>query len=670
MAVELEILHPRKEESCYLYRVRNAANVRRGWLTYEIYPQKPESRTLLLIKGSEGLLEGKNLQEYAGFRDHLQREASGRVRSAKNIVNKLADGDISLPNVRVAIHRFGAVPVYVPPFEYKTEFDSDELVIQLALYPSLRKKHTRREGRAEFLSNQTEFVKALGLETSRLMQRYLEDVGECFYDIEYHLDLAGVFERAMEAERLLAESIKSKLEASLPSRASLLALDRGQVTDPFQRVSCQFFKEKTDTLLSARYARNFALYFLNELYKIVGISSRSEKYLNEFSAIRKEFDSRKGEGYYEEATRDNLDDIRTLRRALQAYHRKDYDQLNGIASDVPWVDRFIEFSQFISGLHKFTADFGLSPEMARIFISHQHEVPVAELLREQIEDWSRAGDQIWTKVLFFKSPAGPGIRSAIRRLIWMADSVNAVTPEKPFPIYGGAEKNYSWIGIEAEHGLLLRKRLLFFVEDGADVNKVQADFRGLSLNDLLAPRASIRFEDRIEGLINALRDNVFANFDVQRFSQSSESLDARALEALKAGTKEALLRRAESIIIGFLGQFTSPVQLTVSRMNRLATYPQMRPKVWFARKLVMQYPSSYNDEKSASLSVTRAWEQIKKRNLRIRDKEHRPLGLYKQRYYSGHLAMMASELLPSTQQEGVDVIVNRVLSAIDPEVDI
>lgn len=660
----MKILLPRKDDCIYRHRVEYQNNVYPCWLTYEIFPNTSRYRNLLLFKGTKSVLNENELIEYNNLYSRLINEASGNIASSKNIVNKIAEGVLSLPNVRLTIHRFGPVPVYVLPEEYNLSIRGKTFTVNLAMYPNLPRNSFSKLGREEYIKNQVEFINTLNLKTSLIFNRYLEDVGEFFYDIEYHLGLEDVFRRAHDVEKTLGESIKTKYEACLPQISYFKAYKEDKLNDHSARFLCNFFEEKSEIILTARYARSYALYFINELYKLLGITSITEHYHDEFKLIKNDFDKRLYDGFYKDCTRDNLDNLIILRNVLMAYNSKDYQILNSIKSEIKWVSQFVGFAKFISKLLNETDKFSLKPEISRIFISHQHDITVTELLKKQIDNWLKNTNNLSTTSLFFHSSGGPEIRNSIRRLIWLSDSLNTIIPNKSIPLNHTVEKPYYWLGIETEHALLLEKDVMFFVEENTDLKKIIEAFNSLNIDDLLAQHSNIPFSDRKDDLINSLSDKVFSNFSIRNFSLDFNNIDPRINEVMQRITNTIILQRAERTISGFLGQFTPEARRTAIRVQNLVPLPNKKPISWISRELYNRFPDDYNNEGDAKRIFKASWLQFRERSMNIKENNFRLIEIFDRRYYSGQIALMIKNFLPISYKKHVNEIFQRISNRI------
>lgn len=671
--MNIEILPPKPSDSCYDYRVRSGGiTLLNSRLTYELYPESPNHRNLLLIKDTRGLLTEDQHREYDELVRHLEDSQKTRFYAAKSVVNVIAEGSLKLRNVRVAIHRFGPVPVYVPPGRLPTVFHGKKIEVSLAFYPRLKKSKktdgNRKEGMAEFFSSKKEFVTSLELKTGRVFERYFEDVAEYFYDIEFHLGLTDALEKAKHIERILAESVKSKLKVCIPSCEALQAFDRDKSKDSFEpsnQTSCRFFRDHTDLLFNASFARNYALYFLNELYRLVGISSRAEQYRTRFGEIEKEFDDRTYNRYYEEATRHRLDEVGTLWRALVEYPEGNIGL--GNPGSVPlWVERFVGFAQFVADVRRLSIEKDLTPETARVFLSYHHNVAVSEALRSKIETWSKNEMGGAVRVLHFNAPPGPNLRDGIRRTIWMTDSVHPIVPSNLTHDSEKTGKDYKWIGIEAEHGLLCGKRPLFLIERGTDLQRIKDQFGQLTVEELLAPLATETIDRRLERLLNCLGNHIHCDFSL--FSTDPTQIDPQVSDALKRGVKEDLLMRCKNLILGFLGQLTPEAQRTMVRIQQLAKYPNTKTKQWLAQKLFERYEREYRKQERAGKDVTNTWNQVRNRSLHIKGKNYTLMVQPKKGQYAGDLTAIAKALLPSSWEDKAEEVVDRVVTAVDPGV--
>jgi hypothetical protein len=674
----IQIVSHKNEDSCYAVQVISQGNTYRTWLTYELHPTMPEERSLLLIKGTIDFLEEDERKAYQDLFNCLKTGVGERTEHTKSIVNLLVGGQVKLKGVRIAVHKFGPVPVYIPNKSYDIQLKSQHenvkhLKVQLALYPTmpyvLPKKHGEKGSRNqhEFMNSSSEYIKSLQIGFGRIMQRYLEDVAEDFFDIEHHLGLRRVLQRGKQAETTLTESIKAKLVKALISPRILEHYRKcnGETNDNVINSACKLFEENTNWVLTAAFARIYAQFFLNALYEQVGIESRVQQYREDLARLEGEFDARIHPGSFQDAVEDKLPDLATLLRAIKAYDSWDTSELENLHANALWAQGFVNFARFISGLRAFAREFSLTPQKCRIFISHHHNVPSTEVLKSQLTNWVDREAKETLSLLQFKTNAGPSIRPSISKLIWLSDTVNAIVPTKPVPIStGSSTKSYEWIAIEAEHGLLLNKRVRYLVEDNTSKENVIDGFKQMS-EEFLAPAPALSRETRIQRLIESFQDHVFTPFTVQNMNVSAEALDSRVSQGFKEEIKQATRFRHQELVTGFVERFPGEVQSTLARLQCLVPYPKKGPKSWLGVHLKKNWPRVYRNEEYAKQAVTRAWAAAKKQALSINGKSHYLLKLNNNRYYSGMLHRILEALMPKATQieiaEFERIVIERIL---------
>jgi hypothetical protein len=671
--MDIVINIPTKEESCYRFNIHVGGKTYTGYLSYELYPNLKSDRTLIITKiPPDDILDLSKKSEFSYFRDIIGWRKGRKFEGTKYLVNQIEEKHLKIPNVRITVHKYGAVPVYVLPKEYPVTLHNQEIKVQIALYPILPASPTHGNY-PEFITSRYEFIRSLSLGTSVIFQRYLEDVAEDFFDIEHNLSMRQVFERSKQAETTLAESIASKLEALIPNQQALQMFHKGKLLDESQQLTCELFEGNLDTIFNASYCRIYALYLINELYRHIGISSRSSKYSYAFKQLQREFDTLTFDGWYCESIKDRLSHIKILNNTLRAYDSGDVDEIERIRNSIQlaeneplWLVHFIGFALFVAFLEKSSKEFNLSPYQGRIFISSLHDTPSNETLISQIKDLLKkeAGESI--KTVFFKSSPGPIIRSSIKRLIWLSDLVHAIIPADPTTISSDS-KNYIWIGIEAEHGLLLDKRLIYFIEEGTDIERVKRDFSSVA-EELLSKTPRIRVEHRIEGLIKSLDDRVFEKYKVHTTDISSEYLDERIKKIIQGEIKKTIIDRHVEAISGLFSQFPNDkpyfIRSTLGRIQKLVPYPNNNNKKWLASQLVKEYPTVYHTEQRALKAITNAWNDSKKRSLYINGKNEFLINLMKKRYYTGKLRSIIKILNPKILESDIYEIENKILDRL------
>lgn len=635
-------------------------------------PRRSDDRTILMINPRQPhpFIENKDKAEFERLIGLITESSTGRFAGAKNIVNRLAENKApDLPNVRVAVHKFGPVPVYVLPQEHTINHLNRSIKVNIGIYPDVR-FNSGTKGvalRLPFLTTKSEFVRSLDVDMGLLFQRYLEDVGEGMYDIKHHLNLAGVFDRAKEIEDVLAQSIKTKLDAVTPSLEVFQRPD-----DSNQLFIKELFVREQDWIFTARYARQYALYFLNELYRHIGLASRSDDYINGFRDMLTQFDALLGPGYMADA-RERLNFVNMLSRAIRAYYsskrERRYDALREINIDERqplWIRRFVQFARFVAALER----EDLAPTAGRIFISCHHDVPVTEALKKQITDYVTTKFPNQVEVLDVnETGTGERFKSKIRARIWLSDTVSEIVPKNTEVQSGERAKDYLWIAREAEYGLLLGKRVIYFVEEGIDEEKVLADLRNKEERDGLIPSTARVPEGLERELIESFTEYIRAMFSVKMTGDAVQYFAPKVLGAVHQEALDAIERRHGDILVGFHQQFPRTARRTLKHIQELVSYPDSATKGGLARKLYVQYPGTYATEKDAAKAITNVWKIAERRSLLINGQPMPLMKLIRRKTYTGTLREILKHLRPDKSPDETKAWERKILEAVAPEDD-
>jgi hypothetical protein len=421
------------------------------------------------------------------------------------------------------------------------------------------------------------------------------------------------------------------------------------------------FEKEYNWIFIARYARQFALYFLNELYRIIGVESRSDSYLGGFTLIRDEFDALLGKDYVRNSLKE-LPLVALLSRALRAYRDGDSDTLREINVDgeTLWVRRFVQFARFVANINREQ----LPPTTGRIFISYQHDVPVTEVLLGQINDYIRRNFPNRVEILSVRETAtGVKFKSPIRARIWLSDTVSEIVPKSTVNISGDQVKNYNWIAHEAEYGLLLGKRIIYLVEKGADEAQIRAELMNRSRDDGLIP-SSARVPDWLqERLLQSFTEYTRAIFAVDTTQTSEQDLDPSVIKAIHGEAEKAIERRHRDILLGFHRQFPEWARRTLKHVQETVPYPKAAKKKALSSQFAIKYKSSYRDEKAAEKAITNTWNLARHRALLIGEKSMPLMRLLDGRKYSGSLRQIMKELRPDLSKTKIDEWERTILAA-------
>jgi hypothetical protein len=653
---------PQEKESCYRFILHaSGLDIGGAYLTCEIFPNKSNDRNILIINGRATVIKQLNETERRGY-DALYREiepwegSDRRIFAAtKNIVSRLEENTLKLKNVKVVVHKLGPVPVYILPEKYKVTCLGMDVEAQIGIFPVIKNIPSvikRKIAAPSFLvGDKEEFLQSLKYGLDVMFQRYLEDIGECMFDIEHHLNVHETFERAKEMEDIIGKSLKTKIAVLSPPPKTT---DKPYSTKIHQ-ISFEIFERQVDWIFAARYARQFAMFFLNELYKKLGVKSVSSHYFNGFSEIKEYFNAMLEDGWYEDTKRDFIQ-ISLLNRALQAYHHNDLDEILELDSDILWTKRFLQFAKFLATLN----DRGIAsirPTSGRLFISYHHEVPIAETLKAQIENYlnDKFGDQL--AVISFKNRE-PGIkfRPLLKSHIWQSDLIKGIIPKDTAEISSEEDKDYLWIAREVEHGILLGKRVIYLVEDGCNENKVLNDFKNENMG-FLEPRVRTQLP-RTKKVIKSYKDALHCGFFIKGTDRDSKKIPTDVKDTLNREAMESIKCRHENIIIGLFKQLTPKNMKFVVNVQKVAEYPETKKKI--VTKL-------FNNKSRGKKRFNNAWRQVRQRAIIINDITFHLIsksGKTRNTKYTGAVNKILKQMHPSMKKEEINAWQRKILDRI------
>lgn len=653
----ISIMPPGINDGSFDYRIRAGGIEHHAYLTYEL-PGNADERSILMFTSSPALIR-ENPREYDGLVD-LMRQTAGRFSRVKNVVNRLAEHEFpNLPNVRIAVHRFGPVPVYLLPGRYEVAHGGEILKVRIGVYPSIRSPaRKQKEQPLPFLNTKTEFVRSLALGLGTIFTRYLEDVGEAMFDIEHYSGLANVFSRARGIEVTLAESIKTKLQVAVPLPESY----RHPQTEHEQTVK-ELFEREHNWLFIASYAKQFALYYLNELYRLIGLESRSSEYLEGFGRIQEQFDALLGFGYAKSA-REHLSGITTLSRAMRAYIDYDNDKLWEMELEVEtkWVRRFVQFLRFVAALNVENRN----PTAGRILISSSHrDVPVTRILRTQIIDYleQHYGDRM--EVLNILNGArGVRFTDRITTSIWLSDTVVEMIPKDVGNVSDGEDQPDLWMAREAAYGMVLGKRIFYLLEQGVDKDRI-----GAAMKRGFEPGGLVRFPARVpqslpERLIEDFNWSVMPTFAETVWRYDPSTVDPDLQQFVRSAADYALIKRHRDILTGLYSMFPEHARETLVDIQEVVPYPKSATKAALARRLHARHRARYRTEKAAAKAIVGAWRLSSARSLLIDGKRMTLMTLHREKRYSGNLQPILKRLRPDFMKDEIQRWEKMVLNVV------
>jgi hypothetical protein len=567
----VEVLPPSPRESCYRYRVRvEDGRELSSYLTYLI-PTRGGSaavRDMLLVddddadRVAQDLIEGAGLRsEYVGLtrrlKEHRRESGRGAVRVLKSVVNEVHEGELAhLRSVAVGVHRFGPVPVLVLPQEHRIRVGGGERPVRLGVYPRTEARaHGARTGFPAGATGQPLLLRSLEVGLPLMIKRYFEDVAELFFDIEHHSSLSEVYRNAREVEHILGSSIGSKV--ALLERPPRLPANQTAVDEAATRIRERYPR----LVLTTQFSRRFALFMLNELYRLVGVSVESERYAEGLARMQ-------ADANVEEVAAEN-DKFRRLLEAYRAYQANQQIEVSEGALDPPsgeatWQDRFVAFARFLSYLRRISQGAPLGS--ARVFFSGQHNVPTTEAVKRLV---GRMADEEFPRqlVVLEQRESYPkdktDVRLNVRSKIWLSDATHSFLPSDPERL-DATDADYHWIAREAEHSLLLRREVAYFAhQPGGDAVYGQY-VEGLSTLDFLSPEARAAEGERIERLRKHFRDAFPIRFrveDAERLDENVRGYMNEKIGVLRSG-------RLLTILTGVLNQFGNADAARIAALDR------------------------------------------------------------------------------------------------------
>jgi hypothetical protein len=305
--------------------------------------------------------------------------------------------------------------------------------------------------------------------------------------------------------------------------------------------------------------------------------------------------------------------------------------LFSLAKDAPglWCREFAKFAGFVAIVTRLAAP----KRWTRIFISHHQEVPASEVVREQVSAFIISEKTHNCAALTVRNlPSGTPLRHIIRAAIWLSHGTIALCPADTREISSVDEKNYKWIARESEYTLLLRKPVLFGVQEGADRDKIIADFSDPHIGYLMTGSKLPDDKDRAKALAEQFSEHISSSFDVKGINTSAQHLDVRLQENVSNFVEDLKLSTLEIILNGYVRQFDPETQRALILALTLMGPLGKKPKCWFVTQFAAKWKSG--NEHNAERAFVNMWNHVRDRKLDI---GHRGLPLIdspdRRRYY-------------------------------------
>ena len=475
------------QNSCYIFLVERNNRKAQAELTYDLNEENP-SRHLLRMQESDALKLFRDLpsdREFQKFRTQVndKRERGiGNISIAKGMVLDQYDSTDKNPHVGTAVHRMGPVPVFLLPSSVTGPVNMIDLHGQqinpiISVYPTL--------GEGDNSLIQADLLRSFNIQLDTMFVKYLEDVGEHMHDIENYLSRIDVCSRAKQAETVLKQSIEKKVELILQHFES--------TTDPeLHKLASDIWSRYSSAVVTAALARVFALFMINELYRLLGITDRSSKYEKDWDRLYEVFsnllDEPESEPFKDRSELSFLGQARG--HYLGQSPDSDFDALYAEAvaegSRMQWVQEFIAFTRFVAGLRRESPSIGTG----RLFLSFQQNVDAAADMYKSVTQYVSSQPAINGQPgvqVFAGDTENPGvdIERLVKTRIWLSDVLMAVIPQNWHESVTHQAKNLNWVIKEVDYGLLLNRLFRLFLQEGVSEEQLIKAFEDEI--DLLAP---------------------------------------------------------------------------------------------------------------------------------------------------------------------------------------
>ena len=518
----------------------------------------------------------------------------GSFHAAKGIVNNIYDKEFKIPNVSVAVHRFGPIPVCVLPNQFELEFNGEKRKCNIGIYPYIKRGIRGNKNESLVEISKFEFLQSLKIRLDVIFKRYLEDVAENFFDIENHSDLPAAIKKAKSSETILSQSITTKIDI-------ILSTTKGNSTQFFYDLTetkRDLINNYADTIFKVRYAKYYAYFFINELYKTIGFSSKDFK--NKFRNLKL------NEENYDSNINDDAD-LLLLRKSITNYEtgkgRETLEEDLASQTSTLWVKRFIQFSSFIYYINKEQA---LKPHTTKIFLSNRFTKSNSQTLKVKIDGLISNYFSNRVELLAVKeNSAGKFINEIVKSRIWLSNATYSVLPQNE----DNAKANFGWIAKEAVYSESLKNKLLFILNKNQDESLI-GNFKDyvIKLDSYLAPEAR-NIQASKHNIVKKLENKLHAKYD------SHNIKDVLLNESLIEDIKSLIELKVLNIVEAWLNQFSDEVSSVILDMNSKLEYPC---KISKASVLIFKKENAEKEKKKFRY----VWAQIRKRKLLIDGKEY------------------------------------------------
>jgi hypothetical protein len=596
-----------------------------------------------LCSGALRLRNQASFQTLNALVQGRKAKGAGNFRVVKGLVVEMADAGSSSQELTATVHRLGAVPVALLPTQQSSGPPEWEDVT-VAVYAALAPGHGTKMQEA---SNEV-LLKSFRFQLDLLFQSYLEEVAGEFFDIEHHVSRRNSYQRLKQVEDVLATSLKTKLDV-------ILEREKGSA---LYGLAQEVWEDYALAIVSAAFARVFALRFVNELYRCLGIDDKVTHYEEQFALVSRRMRARCNGEF--DAFFPTGSDPDLLGRAREAFGAKDFHGLDWViaaAGERVWLRRFVEFARFVLRVKEQNGVVGTP----RLFISAQHAVgpstAFTQSVRSYLQEREFGNGRARAEVAFVgpNDANGHPLDPVVKSQIWNSDVVISTVARDWAQ---GGLRNLKWIAREADHSLLLGRKPYFFLERNTDRSLVKAEFEK-DFDFLSAAIPRLTEAERRELLPRSFEEN--ANF---RFDYDGNAPTIDLLDRIVSAARE---RHVRDLLRGYLQQFSRADRYTIVKVVGLLEGPMKKRAVVPLLASDPMSQSFFEEGQDAGNAFDRAWENSRTRFLKI---EGQPIRLFEiiqgSISYRSNLRVILERLRPELAAMDIIAWHKRLLAELIP----
>jgi hypothetical protein len=475
----------------------------------------------------------------------------GKTGAAKALALDIHEGNLDILNVDVAVHTYGAVPIYlVPRSAVSLEIFGQRRDCEVGIFVSGRDTESLKIASDEGLRepiNSLFLVRSLRIRPDLTFIRYMEDVGEYVYDLRTKRNWTAVFRYGRKIEDLLNASVKSKILTVLNHATVRGARSSSEVGIAIHAESHKYLQEYSALLYKFSTARIIYLFVLNHMYRAVGMKDKCAHYDEEYRESWREFfrsNTELGD------VRESDPEIAALAAVWNCWHSSNPQQAlawfhKQSGSLAHWLQRLVDFAYFASTI----VELNTNRDAIKLFFSSRH-VPTMKQTRQEVDKLFRGRFGGRASVLYVESEQPSfSFRDQIAPQIWLSDVVLSVYSPK----LDSAATDRCWVSYE----LVLA--------------------RGFQLPDMVVRESSVTLEEiqrRLSVESPALASELI-NGETITALPDEPSARVRFLEPyLFDKVREATMKKCETLIRGFLQNFFTKEQIyVISRVHLFCLDP-------------------------------------------------------------------------------------------------